>query len=242
MRKITADYIFPVNAKGDSNPVKEGVIIIDDQGKILAIDQRKDHDSASLEIHKGVIIPGFINTHCHLELSHMKGKVDTGTSLIPFISNVVSFRDSPEAEIMEAIAKADQEMYEGGIVAVGDISNKIDTKVQKEKSKINYYTFVEMFDFMQESWTEQEYEKYMAVYHEQAGENGNKKSAVPHAPYSVSKTLFQKINELNGEEATVSIHNQETPPENELFLQKTGGFLDFYKGFNISLDAFEATG
>ncbi len=242
MRKITADHIFPVNTKGDSSPLKEAVIITDDQGKILSIDQRKDHDPASLEIHKGAIIPGFINTHCHLELSHMKGKVATGTSLIPFISNVVSFRDSPEEEIMEAIAKADQEMYDGGIVAVGDISNKVDTKSQKEKSKINYYTFVEMFDFMQDSWTEQEYEKYMAVYQEQASDNGNKKSAVPHAPYSVSKSLFQKINALNEKEATVSIHNQETPPENELFLQKTGGFLDFYKGFNISLDAFEATG
>lgn len=242
MRKVTADFIFPVNTKGDSNPIKEGVISIDDQGKILAIDQRKDHDPASLEIHKGIIIPGFVNTHCHLELSHMKGKVATGTSLIPFISNVVSFRDSPESEIMEAIAKADQEMYDGGIVAVGDISNKMDTKAQKEKSKINYYTFVEMFDFMQDSWTEKEYEKYSAVFQGQAGNKGNKKSAVPHAPYSVSKTLFQKINALNGNEATVSIHNQETPPENELFLQKTGGFLDFYKGFNISLDAFEATG
>jgi len=225
MRKITADHIFPVNTKGDSSPLKEAVIITDDQGKILSIDQRKDHDPASLEIHKGAIIPGFINTHCHLELSHMKGKVATGTSLIPFISNVVSFRDSPEEEIMEAIAKADQEMYDGGIVAVGDISNKVDTKSQKEKSKINYYTFVEMFDFMQDSWTEQEYEKYMAVYQEQASDNGNKKSAVPHAPYSVSKSLFQKINALNEKEATVSIHNQETPPENELFLQKTGGFL-----------------
>jgi len=240
MRKITANYLF--TASEDSNPIKEAVVVIDDQGKVLSIDKRENHDPSSLEIHKGILIPGFINTHCHLELSHMKGKVATGTSLIPFISNVVSFRDSPEAEIIEAIAKADQEMYEGGIVAVGDISNKTDTKAQKEKSKINYYTFVEMFDFMQDSWTEQEYEKYIAVYKEQAAGNGNKKSAVPHAPYSVSKSLFQKINDLNGSEATVSIHNQETPPENELFLQKTGGFLDFYKGFNISLDAFDATG
>lgn len=242
MRKITADYIFPVKANGDSAPIKNGVIVIDEQGKIQSVDTRENHDLTSLEIHRGVIIPGFINTHCHLELSHMKGKVATGTSLIPFISNVVSFRDSPEEEIMDAIEKADEEMYEGGIVAVGDISNKTDTKAQKEKSKINYYTFVEMFDFMQDSWTEQEYEKYLAVYKEQASGNGNKKSAVPHAPYSVSKSLFHKINELNGSYETVSIHNQETPPENELFLKKTGAFLDFYKGFNISLDAFNPTG
>ncbi|MFK7806657.1 MAG: amidohydrolase family protein [Saprospiraceae bacterium] len=240
MRKITADYICTVER--EAKPIEKGVVIVDDQGKVLKIDKRDDHDPASLETHRGVIIPGFINTHCHLELSHMKGKVATGTSLIPFISNVVTFRDSPEEEIMAAIAKADEEMYQGGIVAVGDISNKTDTKAQKEKSKINYYTFVEMFDFMQDDWAEKEYEKYIEVYEAQAEGNGNKKSAVPHAPYSVSKSLFQKINAVNNRQATVSIHNQETPPENELFLQKKGAFLDFYKGFNISLDAFEATG
>jgi aminodeoxyfutalosine deaminase len=242
MKKITADYIFTVADEAGNEPLKDAVLIVDEAGKILAIDKRENHDPATVAQYKGAIIPGFVNTHCHLELSHMKGKVATGTSLIPFISNVVSFRNSPEEEIMEAIAKADEEMYQGGIVAVGDISNKVDTKAQKEKSKINYYTFVEMFDFMQDAWAEQEYEKYLAVYEAQAAGNGNKKSAVPHAPYSVSKSLFQKINALNQNDCTVSIHNQETPPENELFLHKTGGFLDFYKGFNISLDAFEATG
>lgn len=242
MRKITADYIFTMTDQDNTTPIKEGVVILDGQNKIVAIDKRANHDLSSLEIHKGVIIPGFINTHCHLELSHMKGKVATGTSLIPFISSVVTFRNSPEEEIQEAIRNADEEMYEGGIVAVGDISNKVDTKAQKEKSKINYYTFVEMFDFMQDSWTEQEFEKYMAVYEEQTTGNGNKKSAVPHAPYSVSKSLFEKINNVNNETATVSIHNQETPPENELFQKKTGNFIDFYKGFNISLEAFQPTG
>jgi aminodeoxyfutalosine deaminase len=242
MKKITADYIFTVADEAGNEPLQDAVIIVDEAGKILAIDKKENHDPSSVAHYKGAIVPGFINTHCHLELSHMKGKVATGTSLIPFISNVVSFRNSPEEEIMESIAKADEEMYQGGIVAVGDISNKVDTKAQKEKSKINYYTFVEMFDFMQDAWAEQEYEKYLAVYEAQASGNGNKKSAVPHAPYSVSKSLFRKINALNQNDHTISIHNQETPPENELFLHKSGGFLDFYKGFNISLDGFEATG
>jgi len=136
MRKITADYVFPINQQ----PIKDGVIIIDEAGK-KAIDQRSNHDPSSLEKHAGIIVPGFINTHCHLELSHMKGKVATGTSLIPFISSVVAFRESPEEEIQAAITAADEEMYREGIVAVGDISNKVDTASQKTKSKINYYTF-----------------------------------------------------------------------------------------------------
>lgn len=136
MRKITAEKIYTISGE----PIEKGVVIIDDNGTVRDLNTRAEHDLTTLEKYEGVIVPGFINTHCHLELSHMKGKVDTGTGLIPFISSVVQFRDVPEDVILEEIERADQEMWENGIVAVGDISNKLDTRATKEKSKIRYYT------------------------------------------------------------------------------------------------------
>ena len=238
MRTITADYIFPITQA----PIKNGAIKIDKNGTILQIGTRQDFDETALESHKGIITPGFINTHCHLELSHMKGKVNTGTSLIPFISNVVKFRDVPQKVIDKAIELGDREMFKEGIVAVGDISNKADTVPQKQKSEIKYYTFVEMFDFLQNDWTEDTYKQYKAVYDAQAAGNGNKKSMVPHAPYSVSENLFKKLAAANANESTVSLHNQETPDENLFFQEKKGAFLNFYKNFDINIDAFQAMG
>lgn len=239
MRKITADYIYPVS----SAPIEKGVIVINEQGEIVEIGQREDYEQSDLENYPGVIVPGFVNTHCHLELSHMKGKVNTGTGLIPFITNVVQFRDIPQEEILAAIAAADQEMYDEGIVAVGDISNQLDTVATKNASKIRYYTFVEMFDFLQNANAEQTFQQYHAVFEGQSDSNGNQKSCVPHAPYSVSEQLFAKINATNAtNNITVSIHNQETPHEDNLFLSKTGDFIDFYKGFQIDLSAFKASG
>lgn len=238
MRKLTADYIFPI--AGD--PIPQGVVVVDEQGTICQLGSRAEHDPASLEFVPGILMPGLVNTHCHLELSHLKGRVGTGTGLLPFLQGVVTLRDVPQDEIDAAIQAADYEMYQGGIVAVGDISNKLDTAACKAASPIRYYTFVEMFDFLQDDWAERNYEQYHTVYQGQAVGQGNAKSAVPHAPYTVSKALFGRINALNQGQGTVSIHNQETPPENELFLSKTGGFLDFYQAFNIPLDGFEATG
>ncbi|HMR43147.1 MAG TPA: amidohydrolase family protein, partial [Saprospiraceae bacterium] len=235
---FSADLVYPVSGK----PILNGVVITDDAGKILAIERRDQYDSAGLEIYKGAIVPGFINTHCHLELSHMKGVAPTGTGLLPFLNTVVALRNFDEETILAAIEAADREMYEAGIVAVGDISNKADTASTKSKSKIRYYTFVEMFDFIQESLAEQTFENYYRVFEQQSDVNGNRKSCVPHAPYTVSKSLFQKINSVNPEGCTVSIHNQETVHENNFFLSKTGGFIDFYKGFNFSLDAFSPSG
>ena len=191
---------------------------------------------------QGILCPGFINTHCHLELSHMKGLVNTGTGLLEFIGNVVKFRDFPQEVILDAIEQADREMYKEGIVAVGDISNKADTTDTKRKSQINYYTFVEMFDFMQSSMTESTIDQYNAVYEAHSDECGNKKSYVPHAPYTVSEGLYEFIRNENDLHDTVSIHNQETPHEDALFRDKTGGFLDFYKGFGFPLDKLNPTG
>ncbi len=237
MRKISADYIFPVS----SSPIKNGVVIVDNKGKIIAIEQREQHDISTLEIHKGVIVPGFVNTHCHLELSHMKGLVNTGTSLIPFITAVVQKRNLAAEIIADAIEKADKEMHENGIVAVGDISNVPDTFAVKAKSNIRYYTFVEMFDFLQEQNAASTFEQYEAVFNQLETANGSKKSVVPHAPYSVSKNLFQLIKNKNPNSAnvTVSIHNQETQPEQDLFLTGKGDFVDFYSKFGISLTDFK---
>ena len=239
MRKITADYLFPVG----SSPIAQGVLVVDDAGKILSVGPRSEYQGADLEVYSGVITPGLVNTHCHLELSHMKGKVNTGTGLIPFITSVVTQRNTSAELIAEAIERAEQEMWEGGIVAVGDISNAPDTFAVKAKRRMRYYTFVELFDFLQDAGAEKAMTDWTAVFEQLVPTPGNNTALVPHAPYSVSRTLFEKIRAFNPQRgATVSIHNQETPPENQLFLDKTGDFIDFYDGFGISLEQFVPTG
>lgn len=238
MHKFSADFIFPVS----SPPVEKGVVVTDNKGAVLAVESRDMHDPASLDIRSGIIVPGFVNTHCHLELSHMRGRVDTGTGLLPFLRNVVQFRDIAEDEILDAIQRADAEMYEAGIVAVGDISNKLDTAAAKDRSPIRYYTFIEMFDFLKDDWAERIFNQYLPVFEGQSTAHGNRKSAVPHAPYTVSKELFRRVASLNAPGATVSIHNQETPHEDEFFRTKTGGFLEFYAMFQIAIDEFQPSG
>jgi len=138
LRYLSADYLIPIT----SEPIKEGVIVLDENNTITKIGTRNDFASADIEIFKGILMPGFINTHCHLELSHMKGLCPTGTKLIPFITRVVKLREFEKEVILEAIKLQDEKMWAAGIQAVGDISNKADTAEQKINSPISYYTFV----------------------------------------------------------------------------------------------------
>jgi len=237
MIKITADKVF-INGSFKSDQV----VILDDDGKVLAVESLETLDTSSVDKRNGLLVPGFVNTHCHLELSHMSGKVNTGTGLVPFIQAVVQFRDVDQELVMQQIEQADQEMIANGIVAVGDISNKADTIPVKKQSDITYVTFVEAFDFLDDEKCEDYFGPYLDVY-KKYSEAGLLCSMVPHAPYSVSKTLFEKINQINksGNE-TVSLHNQETVHENDFFLHKKGALLDFYSGFQLPLDMFQPTG
>ncbi len=234
-RKLSADFIYPVSGPA----IKNGVVIVDKDGTILEVGSHKKFTNKHVEYHSGILCPGFINSHCHIELSHMKGIIPTGTGLIQFITNVVQQRAADPAIIKKAIRKAEKEMIKNGIVAVGDICNTTDSFKIKHENNLKYHSFIEMFDLMIESNAADTFQKYMEVYNQLVPGESNKKSIVPHAPYSVSTPLFNAIvNHPANKDISISIHNQETPAEDELFISKSGGLVDFYKGFGNALDSF----
>lgn len=237
MRKISASSIYL-----EGNWTKDKILVIGKDNRIEAITKRSEDDDVNIEFYKGSIVPGFINTHCHLELSHLKNVIPTGTGLIPFISSIVQLRAFPEDEILEAIRNAEDEMVQNGIVAVGDISNQMHTAKQKLESSIHYYSFVELFDFMTDPHAQSTLDKGRRVFEAFSEQGGNRKSFVPHAPYSVSKQLFKLIKEHNKKGSTVCIHNQETVHENDYFMSKAGNFNDFFRSFKVNMDHFIRTG
>ena len=188
---------------------------------------------------EGILTPGFINAHCHLELSHMKGMIPAHTGLQEFVKQIVALRQVEPDAIQEAIVLAEAEMMANGIVAVGDISNTLDTLTQKAKHNLAYYSFVELYDLDPTRAAE----KILAglEIQKQFQENCVRASLVPHAPYSVTNELWHLLSVHFGIH-TISIHNQETPDENDFFKTKTGSFLGMYERTKVNLDFFEATG
>ena len=188
---------------------------------------------------EGILTPGFINAHCHLELSHMKGMIPAHSGLQEFVKQIVALRKVEDATIQEAIASAEDEMYKNGIVAVGDICNTVDTLAIKHKHKLDYYSFVELYD-LDPTRSDDKINAGLKIQ-EAFEQNCVRASLVPHAPYSVSFNLWKLLSNYFGAH-TISMHNQETMDENEFFEKKTGSFLGMYERTKVSLDFFEATG
>jgi cytosine/adenosine deaminase-related metal-dependent hydrolase len=235
MRSFQADYVFPVS----SGPIRNGIVTVDDSGKIISVSE--PYTSAAqltIQVKKlsGIICPGFVNTHCHLELSHLKGKIEKGKGLVNFIEEVQKHRGADKNEVLDAAQQADVDMYNNGIVAVGDISNTNLSIPIKERSKVYYHTFVEAFGFVPEK-AQEVFDKSFSLLEEF---KPMPSSITPHAPYSVSKELFKLIkNNSKFGHNLLSIHNQECADENKFFRYKTGSIIDLYEYFGINIDFFK---
>jgi len=230
MRFLTADYLYPLHIA----PIKEGVLKISDNGEIIAIfENREEVQPEQLEIFEGILCPGFINAHCHLELSHLIGVVEKEKGFLDFVAKVQQRNEFPKEKILEAIEKEEQQMIANGIVAVGDICNTTDTLLQKQKGNLQYYNFIETFGVYKDK-IDTVFTQAMKLRNE-FRTAGQKATITPHAPYSVPPGLMKKIIEsFDDRDELLTIHMQETKEENHLFENKEGDFFDWLDGINAS--------
>lgn len=233
-RKFKGDFIF----NGASLLASSNILIADEKGVIENIVDEKNAGD-DIEIFKGILSPGFINCHCHLELSHMKGLINEGTGLVDFVLKVVTQRYFAEEEILDAINTAENEMLQNGIVAVGDICNNTLTLAQKKRQRLAYYNFIEASGWP-EDVAQMRFDRSFSFYKDFQYINSNT-ALVPHAPYSVSEKLWELLQPFF-KNKTITVHNQETAFEDELFLQASGDFMRMYQLMKIKNSSFKASG
>lgn len=231
-RKFKADHLFT----GKNFLTNNHVLITDNRGKIINIVDESEAGS-DIESFKGILSPGFINAHCHLELSHLKNKIPEKTGLIGFVYKVVTERHFDDEEVMNAIETAEDEMLQCGVVAVGDICNNTLSLLQKEKNNLQYYNFIEVSGWNPDA-ASMRFEK-SKFYYEAFIEKKQQASLVPHAPYSVSKNLWGKITPFFAGKV-ISIHNQETKDEDDFFLKGEGSLTEMYKMMRIDNSFYKA--
>lgn len=234
MKFYTAEKIFDGHVFHDNS-----VVACTEEGVIEEITHASQVAGENLIVLDGILSPGFVNSHCHLELSHLRGKIAKHTGLDAFIKSIEDFRHAEASEIINAASTADQEQQKNGIAAVGDISNSIHTREVKQNSRIRYYTFAEVFAFSPER-AETAFGKGKELV---MNFDDLPASVTPHAPYSASVKLLKLISEDSYRLGTpLTIHMEESEDEDLLFTRKQGKILDRLKRFGIDASGFEPTG
>ncbi|MBN1387181.1 MAG: amidohydrolase family protein [Bacteroidales bacterium] len=232
MRRFSAQYI--ITATGQI--LKRGIITTDDKGRITNVFDTggEPPELSKTEFYNGIIIPGFVNCHCHLELSGMHNHLQAQTGLGEFIKNLRKNRPGESTGEIKSIADSDKIMYDAGISACGDICNSSLSFKIKEKSPVKYINFLEVFGIDPLKAGKRIAE--VINLKEEAGKYSSPSYIVPHSFYSMSATLLKKIKELTSDNEITTVHFKESEQEDRLLKNAVGELMESYKAMGIDPD------
>jgi aminodeoxyfutalosine deaminase len=238
MKRFSAQYVIT----NSGPPLKRAIITTEDDGTVTAVEDTHGelNEKHSVEFYNGIIIPGFVNCHCHLELSHMKDAIGRDTGLPGFIEQVRNTRAADNESIIRASKSADKAMYDSGVNLCADICNTSSTFSLKKESRIFYINLIEVFGIDPDKASHRMAE--ILKISENAGEMNLPSSLVPHAVYSLSLPLFRLLREKTGNNRVTSIHFMETEGESDLVEKHTGPLMTSYIQSGLLSSGIETPG
>lgn len=224
-----ADWVV----RGDEPPLRDGAVVVDgervrDVGP--ASDVRPRHAGAVVARVGGVIFPGLVNAHTHLELSALRGQVPGGRGFVRWLDGLSASRREIEPEHASgAIAAAIAELEASATVAVGDVSNSLATVAPLARARaIAATVFHEVLSFDAESDA-----RALAAAEERRADDptaGDGIVTVP-SPHSLYATYRPRIAELVARAGArgqrVSIHMAEHRAERDAVERGEGPLVDW---------------
>ena len=211
MKRIAAKYLYPLVS---TEPVLNGFVEVEDDGTVIRTGVCADLAEETV-FYDGAIAPGFVNAHCHVELSYLKGQFRKGTGMAGFIDQINEMRDNKSMEEkVHDLTVAMDSLWEQGVVAMADISNCADTFVVKARHPMYTRTFLEVFGTEPEDCDAvmEGVLKLKAV----AEDFGIDAAPTPHACYTMSPELMTAVSVEGLKSGFLSFHSEETEEEEEM--------------------------
>ena len=217
MRRIAAKYLYVLDG---CDPVENGFVEVEDDGTVIRTGKSEDIASEPY-FWDGAVTPGFVNAHCHIELSHLKGKFRKGSGMAGFIDQINALRDSSSREDrIRMLSEEMDRMWKSGVSAMADISNCNDSLAVKSVSPMYTRTFIEVFGTEPEDCAN--VIENARNLRREAVEYGLDASITPHACYTMSPQLVTASAAEGLSTGYLSYHSQESPQEEEMIAAGTG--------------------
>ena len=213
------------------------VLDLDSDGTVQVLRPQRAGDQPT--VYPEALIPGWVNAHCHLELSALQDVIPEGTGMTGFIGRLFRARAGYSEQQLSAAARtALVQLAQQGTVALGDISNLAASLTAKEQvAEVYTHTFIEVLGLAEEQAeprlqaAQQLAQRFAAA--------GLPHTLTPHAPYSVSQELFRRLYQQTG--GRFSLHLLESVEEVELFATGYGPFERFYAELGLPYQPFATT-
>lgn len=229
MKRVAAKYLYPLTA---AEPIRNGFVEYDDDGTILQTGVCADPAEEEVFL-DGAVIPGFVNAHCHIELSYMWKLFRKGTGMAGFIDQINALRDTASLEDKLAdIQTWMDRLWQRGVTAMADISNCADSFAIKAASPMYTRTFLEVFGTEPQDCAA--VIRDVKALQEQALACGLDAAPTPHACYTMSPELLTAASAEGLRSGYLSYHSEETPEEDEMIRSGSGPMWENRKRAGMS--------
>jgi cytosine/adenosine deaminase-related metal-dependent hydrolase len=225
--RYRAAWIVPIA----SPPLDDGWIAVND-GRIVEYGRGRPDGGDVRDLGRVALLPGLVNAHTHLELSHLRGRVPPATEFLTWIRQVVSLRREQPVVLAPAVADgiADgiRETLACGTAVVGDISNTLETYDPLRASPLAGIVFYELIRFSAPDPSAVVAEAVARLAALPSAQRF-RASLAAHAPYSVAPAMFRAMRTaLNRvENSRCSVHLSESRDETEFIAHGTGAWRQF---------------
>ena len=226
IRRITAAFVYTL----EGEPLRNGYVEYDDtDGRIISVGRCE----AGEEVSPGALVPGFVNAHCHVELSHLHKKFRKGTGMAGFIDQINALRDWAGREVKSQLVQEWMDkMWDDGVSAMADISNDDSSFDVKKNHKMYTRTFLEVFGSEPEMC--ENVMKEVAELKKTADDCGIDAAPTPHSCYTMSPQLLSASAAKGLESGFLSYHSQESQEEEDLLLTGSGAMYENRKRSGMS--------
>jgi cytosine/adenosine deaminase-related metal-dependent hydrolase len=222
-----AAWVLPIAGP----PIRDGWVAVDD-ARIVEV----GCSDPSTTLARTVILPGLVNAHVHLELSWMRGRVPPGDRMPAWAERLIALRRAEEQAGSDSIVEAIDEARACGTALVGDVTNTLTSCGPLARGPLSAAIFFELIGFGQADAerTVDDAEQRLAAI----GDDPRVRATiVPHAPYSVSPSLFRAIARAAGDRP-VSVHLGESPEEIHFLRDGSGPWRELLEKLDAWSDAW----
>lgn len=229
VNRVAASFVYTLDAE---EPIRNGYVEYYDDGTIAGVGECEDIASEERFL-EGAIVPGFVNAHCHVELSHLHGKFRKGTGMAGFIDQINELRDWAGREVKASLVKDWMDkMWKDGVSAMADISNDDSSFEVKASHPMYTRTFLEVFG--SEPHMCDGVMSDVTALNAVADEAGIDAAPTPHSCYTMSPQLLSASALAGLEKGYLSYHSQESQEEEDLIRSGSGAMYENRKRSGMS--------
>ena len=237
MLRIRAGRVHPVTAP----PLEDGAVLVDATGRIAAVgpNNRVPEPAGAEALHfpDGELMPGLVNCHTHLELTHLGGGAKhSEPEFLKWIRRIGELKETTSAEAFhEAAVAGIRDCWARGVTCIAETGSTGAVMRALHDLGGRGIVYQEVFgpDPAQCSASMAELEVILRPLRRLASSQ-LVLGVSPHAPYTVSPPLYEAVAAFaRHEKLSIAVHVAESPEETALVRDGAGLFAEALRSRGI---------